>query len=114
MKLIPTTLISAIVLCTTALCSCSSDKDSGSTNDNVSASVKADTTTEAYAMGRDAARRMVDDDLSRDQLDDRLLETRAIISLLQRRYGNRQAADYEAGFTDGIKASGDTLATVLF
>lgn len=95
---------------------CGSDKENrpGEGHDNVSEEIKVKKDSEAYYLGRQAAQRVVGEQLTREQLHDSLLDTRAVISLLQRRYGDRTAADYQAGFVDAVKESGDTLANVLF
>ncbi|MCM1163996.1 MAG: hypothetical protein NC339_07100 [Muribaculaceae bacterium] len=69
---------------------------------------------EAYALGQAHARDVIAVADDEEQLQEKLLEVRARISNIDSKLGRGSADDYEAGFTDGIKAGSDSLAKILF
>ncbi|MCM1522367.1 MAG: hypothetical protein NC039_06925 [Muribaculaceae bacterium] len=97
-------ILTAIAV-TLALASCSGNGNSV---------FKTSRDKEAYALGQAHAKEVIaiaDDEAA---LQDKLLEIRARISNIDSKLGAQSATDYEAGFTDGIKAGSDSLARILF
>ena len=102
-----------LVLLTAAMtvaCNSGDSTKAGIIHENVPAGTAVNAESDAYRAGASAANALLKDNLSGEELHDRLLDTRAVISLIQRRHGIQDAADYQAGFTDAIIAGNDSLA----
>lgn len=110
MKFIYTIYLSLALLSTY---SCSHVSKEDTTLENIK-SIPTNRDSEAYKTGYDEAQRMIDNNLSEEGLHNKLLDTRAVIYLIEQRNGKQEAADYEAGFTDAIKEKDPSLAAQLF
>lgn len=98
-------LITAILLSLT--CACTGEHH----GQKVTAKVRD---KKAYALGEQHARETIAISDDEAALQDRLLDVRARISNISSKLGPQSAHDYEAGFTDRIKADCDSLARILF
>ena len=104
-------IIIAIIL-TAATSSCGgSSRDSH--NDNYR-DISIQKESQAYKSGYDEAKKMLDENLPKEQIHSRLLDTRARIYLIEQRHNKVEAANYQQGFVDGIKENNPTLASEIF
>ena len=93
----------AILILAIGLSACSGDGVSSRVRDR-----------KAYNLGREHAERAVELRADESGLQEYLLDVRARVNNIGARIGRQAAADYERGFIDGVTASSDSLARILF
>ena len=93
----------AMLTLAVGLASCSGDGVSSRVRDR-----------KAYNLGREHAARAVELRADETGLQEYLLDVRARATNIGARIGRQAAADYERGFVDGVTASSDSLARILF
>lgn len=69
--------------------------------------------TEIYDLGHKAGVSMLNECTTIEQIELRLLDTRARINLIRGRVDDQAASDYTHGFTDAIRENCDSLAQKL-
>ncbi len=68
---------------------------------------------EIYDLGHKAGVEMLNECTDIEQIETRLLDTRARINLIRGRVDDQAASDYTHGFTDAIRENCDSLARIL-
>lgn len=68
---------------------------------------------EIYTLGHQAGEAMLRECTDMEQIELRLLDTRARINLIRGRVDDQAASDYTHGFTDAIRENCDSLAQML-
>lgn len=95
----------------TIMTSCGSDNSSPKNSRKVSSRV---VDQNAYGLGAEHARQLLENVGSEDRVQDGLLEVRARMSNIESKFGRQSSVDYERGFTDYIKENCDSLAQIIF
>lgn len=96
-------VVLSVVAAVFALASCGGDGVSSGVRDR-----------KAYNLGRKHAEHAVELRADESALQEYLLDVRARANNIGARIGRQAAADYERGFVDGVTASSDSLARILF
>lgn len=71
------------------------------------------TDSEVYMMGQEAARAMLLQCSTIEEVEQQLLDVRARLHNINSRVGSRAAADYKKGFETYIKQNNDTLYALI-
>lgn len=95
----------------TAMTSCGGGDSSTKNSRKVSPKV---VDQNAYGLGAEHGRLLLENVGSEDRVQDGLLEVRARISNIESKFGRQSSVDYERGFTDYIKENCDSLAQIIF
>lgn len=95
------------------LCSCGSGAEKSENAGEVSPT-EINTSSDAYLLGKEHAEALVRDCRTEEERNDFLLDVNARKTNILAHTDAATASEYEAGFRDGLRASGDSLARVLF
>lgn len=109
-RLISGTILIAAATCIAATSSCSGN----SSNNAIEGTEITDLNPQAYDLGREHARLMLEANLNENDLRDYLLDIQARATHFRQSAGINASESYLYGFRQHIIESGDTLASTLF